>query len=598
MQQPRTISPLGKLSVLIPLVVLLLGFMNGALAASVNVELEPDRVTAGEPFILSLVVPMQELPPDYEFPYFDNLQGMKLLKTDSTDDVQTGFFTRSRKVRKFRFHLEAGKQGSYRLGPLMWKVGGKAHSLGYVPVNVQRSYDAPGISVRVVPSRREVWQGEQLYLNLYIQAWDNYQGGLSLASVNLGNDFWAHRADMSEMKFSRSDKPGVRMEASHRIAWITPMKSGELTLPSLRFSYQKMGAPKVKEVKKGNFYSRSVQQTPEEAVALSSEVTIKSKPLPAGAPASFSGLVGDYSFQTEISSDSLQVGDALTLTITTRGNGRPGFIPEPKLPTFKDFRSVPPESEVSKNVRGGEVWTTRVLKIFLYPKKKGEFVLDPIAFAWFDPKKGEYREEKSPGYTIHVSPGDHSRIPSAAITDGVTAQQDIEALGKDIRYIHTGNPPVPVTKPLFLRWYYWLIAVLPFLLLWLLNAWRRYRIRRYGDRAFLRRKQAGVALRRHLAAARQAMEQSEARTFYTELEKGIIGYLSDQMNQEFLGMTLEARLQVLEKAGAVAPTLETYREIQRTCDAGQYAPGAAESQTMQDLYKRTEDWLRSLEDVL
>jgi hypothetical protein len=155
-------------------------------------------------------------------------------------------------------------------------------------------------------------------------------------------------------------------------------------------------------------------------------------------------MVGNYSFSANFDRTNLKVGEALTLAISIKGDGTPGTITDPKLPDFSEFRSVPPENSINKKVKGNKVITSKDIKVFLYPKKKGTFEIPAITYSWFNPAKKKYETASAGPWTIEVEKSDAPAEPvyQAPVSAGtgtsapVVQKQEIEFLGSDIRFIH------------------------------------------------------------------------------------------------------------------------------------------------------------------
>lgn len=546
--------------------------------AGMSVEFNKDRIEAGKEFQLILVIPHPELPQSRGVPTIDDLQGFTLSRVDSADERINSFFTGRMMVRKYRYHMTAPrKDGSYRL-PLSWEMDGQTRSLGNVRIDVARPYDASGLQVRLTPSKKAVYEGEQLSLTMSLQTFENFQGGLNLSGIDLGNDFVAHRSDLGKLQLVRSSQPGVQMEANAKIAWLSPIRPGNLTIPPLQFKYQKMGEPKVVNKQMGNMSFSSVSQQPEEATATSGAVQIQAMPLPTeGKPAHFDGMVGQYTFEAKLDRTQLQVGEALTLFIKIRGNGKPGSIPDPQLPSFGEFRSVPPESQVSKTEINGVIWTERTLKIFLYPKKKGSFHIAPVRFAWFDPTKRKYIEGVSEEFQIQVEKGE---LTEAAASGGTTVaamlttteKKAIEQLGQDIRFIHEPESLPQEYQGLYRKFWYWGLLILPLIAAIFLAMWSKRKQSLLQDRGYQRRTHAQHSLLAIWAEAEVAVAKNDTRLVLALIERGLVAYLGDLFNQELTGLTRDRLKLTLLNASCPAEAVDELLRLLAICDQARFSP--------------------------
>lgn len=562
--------------------------------AGISVDFDQERIESGKTFVMSLVVPIREVPPNHEgSPGLADPAPFVLLRTDSLDEVQRDFFMRGIKVRKYRLHLQAPKQsGRYTLKPV-WTIDGAQRSLGSIPVEVERSYDAPAMVASLTPSKQTVYEGEQLSLTLSLLTYPGWQGKASPIATDLGSDFSVHRSDMKDFSFDRSSKPGAELEASARYAWLSPLRSGSLNIPAMKFSYSKVGAPKVVEKKTGNFSFRSVSQEPVEAVASTAPIRIEVKPLPLdGRPAQFNGLVGQYRFTGTWDKLQLQVGEAATLTLLIEGNGKPGIIPDPALPSLPDFRTVPPESRLEKKIVGGQVVTTKQLRLFLYPRKAGTFPVPAVSFAWFDPARKAYQTAQTPACTLKVEKGEYTEQAAAGGSDQMVANaKEIAALGEDIRHIaleaEWGSEESWHRSPL-----YWTLFLLPWLLLLGFAYYWRARLRMLGNAALMRKSMARQKLQSHFRAAQEA---NDPRTFYSALGKGLEDFLSDLYNKEFRGMTREDALKALQTLGLDKDQLETLKRVLEACDLARYAPVSPAPGEMENMLKDAKQLCARLE---
>jgi hypothetical protein len=559
-----------------------------------TVEFNPDRIEENKPFIMSLVVPLREVPEIHDFPVIKDLKGMKLITKDSLDETRREFFRGRNQVRLYRFHLISPKAGNFNLGPLIWKINGQDQALGSIQVVVHRGYDAPGVSVQVQPTRQSVYQGEQLALNLGLQAFDNYQGGLNLSGIDIGNEFWSFRPDF-EPKPQRSSKPGVQWEMNTRLAYVSPMKSGSVQIPSLSFNYQKIGKPVRKVENRGNFHFESVTQEPVPAIAKSPAISIDVRPLPkANRPDDFSGLVGQYSFEAKVDKDSLKVGDALTLTLTIRGNGRPGSIPEPAIPPLPDFRMVPPESKIINSEAGGQLWTTREMKIFVYPKKKGDYTIPALTLSYFDPKKVRYERLNTPEFKINVEKGDASEIPMMESLVGVN-KKEIETLGSDIRYIKLVDVLPVEGNHIYKQFWYWVLFVCPFGLFFGIGLYRMLKAREISTAVETRKRLAARHLKKTLKSIPKNHKENENGSVCAALAKAVTDYLDDRFATEFNGLTRNEIEQILLGKGVSQRRVNEVIRFLSECERARFSPYAKGADDLETRISLVHNMLINLE---
>lgn len=570
-----------------------------------DVRVDKNPVDAGEEFTLQFTVDTKQLEEHGSrgTPRFSVQNGFVLKGVDSSD-VEV----RSRRritAKRYDFHLVAPrKTGNRSAGILSWEIGGREYDIFHLNgIEVKKSYDDAAVTVSLTPNKRTVYEGEQLFVTLSIHTYEHFQGNLVATNMDLGNDFIAHRADLSDLKLSPIPDAPRETSGNAKFAWISPVKTGQLSIPPFKFNYTKVGKPKVVEKKtnRGGFSMSfsSVEQNPEEAEALTAPVKINVLPLPAqGKPKDFSGMVGNYSFEASFDKDSLALGDALTLSVRISGDGKPGTITDPKLPDFPDFRTVPPENDIKKKISGGKVVTTKNIRIFLYPKKKGEFEIPEISYSWFNPSRKKYEVKTLGPWKIKVEKGENSS--SATLAPNVSAyapqvQTEIEDLGKDIRYIHAIRSVSTPKAPFYGTFLFWILLVLPFVLYGVLCRIVRSHRRHSGNAALVRKAKAKRNLKKCVAEAKLSLSKNDDKAVYAALEKGLIDYLSDLSNREFRGMTRERLKTNLSELGISDEAREKILAWLENCAYARFAPAAGSTSERTDALREFERLCDSLE---
>ncbi len=563
-----------------------------ALGASArpSLQLDKERIEAGKTFGLQLVYPLSDLPENRSGFSIDTQNGFTFLGMDSTDQVMRpsmeemfnsfwgGGSRGAYKARIYTFKLRAPKKtGRLNIGKVLIEFEGQKQPIsGDIPISIHRAYSDDAIVISLTPSKKSIYEGEQFYVTLDFHTYEHFEGNLKATDMSTGNDFIVHRSDAANIQFEPVDRNSREMKASSRFAWLSPTKSGNLQIPPFKFKYTKMDEPKVVEKGGGSWSVRTIQQGSVEAETQTPTVNITVKPLPEeGKPADFSGMVGNYSFSANFDRTNLKVGEALTLSVEIKGDGTPGTLTDPKFPDFSDFRSVPPENNISKKVVGSKVITSKSIKVFLYPKKKGDFTIPEITYSWFNPAKKKYETAKAGPWNIHVEKGENApeavfQNPVAASGPAAVQKQEIESLGSDIRFIHqvkgTGN-----TAP-YKSILYWVLmaAALPFyfVVTWIIRKRRKHN----SDTALVRKGKANKMLKARFANARDALAKGDAKALYAALENGLIGYLSDRTNLEFKGMTRPQMKSKLEELGVKAETIEAIDSWLEKCAFARFAP--------------------------
>ncbi|MBA7585828.1 hypothetical protein ES708_27817 [subsurface metagenome] len=154
-----------------------------------------------------------------------------------------------------------------------------------------------------------------------------------------------------------------------------------------------------------DFFSfNSVQNT--KKFISSPEVSINIKPLPAGAPSSFSGTVGSVNMIAGLDKSSVKENDAVTLKITLKGTGNLKLAEAPVVDFPPDFETYDPK--VTTNLKAdlsGSVGS-KTFEYLVIPRHAGKYRIAPVKYSFFDPGSGKYKYLSSEEFLINVTKGE------------------------------------------------------------------------------------------------------------------------------------------------------------------------------------------------
>jgi hypothetical protein len=532
---------------------------------SADASLNASNVVTGEAFQLRVRVATNKKE-NLAWPYVEGLEPFDVSKTTGTSTssqttVINGVVSRSESfVTDFVFTLKAREGGTYTIGPIVFSHKGDDRDLGRATITVTKT--DPGISTRTSLSKQRIYAGEQVLYTLRIIPKDVVQS-ISLPEdlqKKIGENFFFQQLDREIVRKTATVDGREVAVFDVRIA-LFPLLSGPAALSGIPVEYRQLRPGTSQGQSMFDMFfggGGSVITQTTTAAPLRLNVT----PLPIGAPANFTGSVGQYSLKASLNQNVVAAGEPVTLTVTIRGNGQPKSITKPVLPELSHFEVYDPEESGSSAPEGTVLWTTRTFKYVLIPGREGTHELGKVSFPFFDPERNVYTQAESSELSLRVTPGK----PASAVTP-FAAQREISALGADIRHIKTGEHRVrnekrlPLASPGFQG-----LILLPPLAFAVALFVRRRRDRLQTDFAFSRRTRADSERRRRLKGARQALETGEARTFYRSLSEAVIAYPSDKLNREFRGLTLPEALHILTARGAANETASAYDELLQRCD--------------------------------
>ncbi len=221
----------------------------------------------------------------------------------------------------------------------------------------------------------------------------------------------------------------------------------------------------------------------------SRSVQLEVMPLPAHAPASFAGAVGNFSLTSAVKPKTAQVGDPLTVTAAISGRGNFDRVTAPSLEDDRGWHTYPPSAKFAPDDDVG-LSGTKSFEMVISPNERKSAV-PPLLFSYFDPIKGSYETLKSEHLPIVVeggtAPSATPALAGAASPPAVAAQPTPSADAEDILYQLTDRPRwVQSFAPVFTRPVFWAVQGLPFLGLIGFFGWKA-RQRRLANREGLRR---------------------------------------------------------------------------------------------------------------
>jgi len=586
--------------------ILLLALCSWGLAradVSAEASISANQVGVGEPFQLTVQVTSDEKSTDLPWPFVEGLDKFTVTKKSGTSSssqttiVNGKISQRNLHITNFIYTLTAKSAGVFPIGPIRYAYKTYERNLGSANITVVKQ--EPGLTSEPSLSKKTAFVGEQVLYNLRIIPSQGVQ------QINLppdlqkliGEKFWFQRLDKNvEAKVVKIDGQDARVFDVRIVLF--PLLAGTADMSGIPVEYQQISRNQrrrtgsVFDVFEDDFFGGGSVVN---LTAMASPISMEVIPLPAGAPEGFTGSVGQYSLTASADKSTLPSGDAVTLTVTIRGNGEPKSITKPRLPDLGNFEVFDPEVKTETTVQGSTLLTTKTFKYVMVPHRRGEYDLKPVSFTFFDPQKRVYAEAQSAPITLSVTQGKEI----ASSSGRVMTQREIADIGSDIRHIKSGNVVLRNENDFLYKrpWFWLLFSPAPAAFAMLLLA--RTRSRRLASDATLKRKtQAGAQLKRRLKEANEALKQRNSREFHKALSQAITGFASDKLNVEFRGLTLDDAKAKLREGGVSEGSVAEYEKVIQLCDFGQFGGSAKDDKAWKEALDASEKLLRRLDREL
>lgn len=324
-------------------------------------------------------------------------------------------------------------------------------------------------------------------------------------------------------------------------------------------------------------------------------VTVKVSPLPAGAPASFSGGVGNYSISARLSKDSLKVHDAASLIVTVSGKGNVSLIEAPKLSFPPDFETY--DVKTTQNTDKSGTTGSKTFEYPFIPRSYGDFTLPPLKYSYYDVNSKKYATVSTDSLRIKVAKGNQTATTTLEPGQNqlTVDRKGVKNLGEDIRFIRTKAPSFSEDKGFLVgRPLYWIILALLALAafaIWL--TMRKAAAMRADVRGTKNRKATKMALKR-LKLAGEFMSKGLQTAFYEELHRALLGFVSDKLSMDMAEQNKENIAAALASRGISEGLANEFTDLLDACEYARYAPSTG-SEQMSAHYEKAVDVITAID---
>jgi uncharacterized membrane protein len=351
------------------------------------------------------------------------------------------------------------------------------------------------------------------------------------------NGFWSQDIQMpAQLNLKSETLNGVQYGVGEiKKVVLFPQQSGTLTLDPMEGEC--IARVKAKSQRSNNpfdmfndpffndpFFGRGVRDV---KVGVKSEaVKINVKELPPNAPESFTGSVGKFNFEASLDKNKTKSNDPVTLKIKISGHGNLSLIDPPKINFPPDIETYDPKVVNNITTTSAGSSGSKVFEYLLIPRHEGNYKIDPVQFSYFDLDKKSYISQSSSAFNLEVQRG--SGDNSVAIS-GVD-KADVQIIGKDIRFIKTGNIIfMNAAKEFYGSGLFYALLILPFLLFALLIIFKKRKEKRDSNVILVKSSKANKMAKKRLAVAKKLLGEKNNEKFYDESFKALWGYTGDKL---------------------------------------------------------------------
>jgi len=526
-----------------------------------------------------------------------------------------------RTVYTYRYVLIAHETGNFTIPAATAIVDGRTYTSQPKPIEVveegatgggtatapqsgerpQQQRDAGQITdedlfLRAVVDKTTVWRGEpvRVRFKLYSRTADLGNEGAKMPTFN---GFWSQSLDTQQYR-QQTETYNSRVYHTFIVAeyLLYPTQSGALTIDPLTLNMV------IREIRRRQ--SRSIlddfMMMPDvhetRRTVSSPPVTITVRELPAGAPPSFSGAVGNFTMTATQPETTMYVNSAATYRIRIAGMGNIPLLQGPRveMPASFEMHNVKMTEDTRSSPTG--ITGSRQFEHPFIARAVGDFTVEPVQFSYFNPQTGEYATLETRRFNLSVM-ADTTGGPMSMLdirTAQRLSQEPLRMLDSDIRYIKHDAPGLrPHGRVLMCSVLYFVLAGAIVALFFAAFFYLRRRITQMRDAALMRGKKANKIVLARLRSAEEFMTEGNSRRFHDEMLKALWGYLGDKLNIPAANLTKENVREELSRRGIPADETNRYVELISECEYAQYSP--AESSTMHEKYKTAVEIISRME---
>ena len=456
-------------------------------------------------------------------------------------------------TNSYIYTLKPKRLGSITIGAAVIKSNNKYLETMPVTINVVRKTSpSPHINagketdcfIRAVPQVTQAYPGQQVALDYKVFRSVNIESATIVEEPDYKGFYKADLQDRE--RIPKEENIGGKRWLSQTMKRISlfPQQTGLLTIDPISIQLNIVTGSS----DPFGFFGKT---TPVIRASNATEVTVKS--LPEGAPASFSGGVGQYQVEAALTTPKATTGDIISLHLTVQGNGDPKRVQAPDLvlPEGMEMYDVRVVDEQPGESQDQLVFTKR-FEYLLKAKKAGDYQLQP-AFSWFDPTDKRYHTWDEKSFTLRVEQGKAS--------DPGTS---------------TGTKKEAAPRKSFWRWDNVLIPVSLALLLTGIFIWYRFR-RKANQPAADMLPGKGRQTKKHvrLALAYQQLKAGHVRAFYDALSKDLYDYAAAEYDLALADHSIEAVRERMQAAGVPAELVRDFTALLQNCEIALYAGSEA-----------------------
>ena len=553
---------------------------------SLKLSISKNPIAVGEQFRIDFI--FEGDASNFRGPTLNGLRKLSGPNQSSSSSMQiiNGKVSRS-KTTTYSYYVTALNEGSLTIGQASVTSKGQtfrsqAEKITVLKANPKTQNTSFSISENVVLkstiNRSSIFQGEQIVVSYKLYS------KINLADINLTmvpelNGFWKEEVEVnSNGKIEIID--GVRHKVWDISRFIlTPQKSGTLKIDPMAIDITIQVKNKRSNDPFGDpFGFFGSYQTIVEEVS-SKSLTVNVKDLPPGAPANFTGAVGQFTLSSQVDKTSLEANQAVNYKLILSGNGNLHLIDNIPVSFPSNFEAYDPQKKdktfTTNNGIGGKI----EFEHLLIPRFKGEYIIEEQTFNFFDPKKNKYQTISTSPITINVLKGQ----------DGSESYYSSEDLKESS---NLKLAPIEIQTTLFTMdekknysFLFTLLLLLPLLGLLAYVVFLMMDAKNKANPILRKYKKSLKIAQKRLKKAQNHLENSQKELFFEEIEKSLWSYFSNKFNVNSVDLSKDTIHDFFRKKKISIDVSNHFTSIIEKCEFCRFAPASLDAEDMNKVYE-------------
>ncbi|HYC28455.1 MAG TPA: BatD family protein, partial [Chitinophagaceae bacterium] len=315
-------------------------------------------------------------------------------------------------------------------------------------------------------------------------------------------------------------------------------------------------------------------ETVDQTLTLASEpVDITVKPLPAPAPASYDGAVGNFTVETSLKDPITKTGESSTLLVKIKGKGNIPMITAPSINWPNSFDVYDPTAKEEVHPEVAPLTGEKTFEFTFTPKDTGKVQIPGINFSFFDPASRSYKTDSTRAIALRILPG---------------IKKPAKQKRSDSNDAHTIYPGTNA---------WWIIGgILATILIWigLMMAIKRHN-RSIGKTTVKPQPVPVIPVIKPdpLDKARRMVSVSNSGHFIKEVESVTWNEVGEKLNIPHVSLNQPQVISALQSRGADEDTIQLFKQLMHDLEYALYIPGQS-TDDLQDILNKAERFLTRL----